>query len=59
MLVLASTMKKYVLIASVTLVFSGYYYSFERGNSTEYIKAEPTAYIEGATPTDIETWEMY
>ena len=52
-------MKKYFLLASVTLMFIGYYYSFERGNSTEYIKAEPTAYIEGATPTNIETWEVY
>jgi hypothetical protein len=52
-------MKKYVLIASVTLVFSGYYYSFERGNSTEYIKAEPKAYIKGATPTITKTWETY
>jgi hypothetical protein len=51
-------MKKYILITAGVLLYGGYYY-IERGNTTEYVYAKPVAYVDGATPTETEHWEMY
>jgi len=53
-------MKQYGLIAVAVLVFGGYYYYVVTFYAdSEYTIDKPTAYIDGATPPEIKTWEMY
>jgi len=58
--VIQDDMKQYGLIAVAVLVFGGYYYYVVTFYAdSEYTIDKPTAYIDGATPPEIKTWEMY